>query len=356
MRTLNTINGLVLSKFFNKPFYMHLYVTRKCNLRCRMCNVWRHADNKEMNVEEMKVAARKIKLLGTHQVVLTGGEPLLRSDIYEIISIFSELGITTRLQTNALLLNEEKLDRLIESGLSNLTISLHSLHNERLNYIYGITSKAITDHIVKMLKLALKKMPDNMLVSNTVVSHYNLDELINIIKYSDFIGAWSAFVPVNLSVREDELFKAKAADFVFTKEDKEKVEPIYLEILQLKKQGYRILDSTKFIQQSVNFIKTGRKKWKCDAGKLYYCIYPSGEFSACDDFRGKMNILDEDFTEKYFSKEYNEYLENLQNNCQGCFYGCFREISSIIHEPGMVVDRCVTLARIKKRNIFGWTS
>ena len=82
MNTIKIAKGILLSKILRKPFYIHFYVTRRCNLRCKMCNVWKNRDSKEMNLREIKTAAQKIKKLGASHIVITGGEPLLRKDIY----------------------------------------------------------------------------------------------------------------------------------------------------------------------------------------------------------------------------------------------------------------------------------
>ena len=356
MDTLNIIVGILKSKFLKKPFYVHFYVTRQCNLKCRMCNVWKNKDKKNLSLEEIKIAANKIKKLGASHVVITGGEPLIRKDLPQIISIFSKLNISTRLQTNGLLLTEDKLNKLIESGLGDITISLDTLDDEKQDYICGLKNVNISSKSLKMLEMISKKMPKSMIAANIVVSHKNINELISLIKILDSKGIWSTFVPVNLSdEKEDYLFKAKSDEFKFTEEDRQNSPRVYKEILKLKKQGYKILVSSKFLKQSSKYIKDNNKKWKCDAGELYFSIFPDGSFSPCDEIPTDVNILDDNFLQKYKSKEFRKFLEKVQVTCEGCFYGCWKETSNLINSPSVIWDRFLTVLRVKKKELLNPT-
>ena len=353
MNTLKIITGILKSKLLGKPFYVHFYVTRQCNLKCRMCNVWKNKDKKNLSLEEIKIAANKIQKLGVSHVVITGGEPLIRKDLPEIISIFSKLNISTRLQTNGLILTEEKLDQLIKAGLDDITISLDTLDDKKQDYICGLKNINVASKSLKMLELIVKKMPKSMIAANIVVSHKNLMELIFLIKFLDSKGIWSTFVPVNLAEeKEDYLFKAKSDEFKFNKEDKQNSKKIYNQILKLKKQGYKILVSSKFLKQSPKYINDNNKKWKCDAGELYFSIFPDGSFSPCDEIPTEMNILDKDFLQKYKSKEFKNFLKNVQNTCEGCFYGCWKETSNLINDSSVIWDRFLTILKVKKKELF----
>ncbi len=349
MKKLNIAKGIILSKFFRKPFMIKFYVTRKCNLRCKMCNVWKHTDYREMSLEQIKISAKKIKELGATHIVITGGEPLLRNDICNIVNIFSNLGFSTRLQTNGILLTEKKLDNLIKAGLDDITISIDTLDNKKQDKICGIKSMNVSDKAIEKIKMAIKKMPKSMVVANIVVSHKNLNELIELIKFLDKLGAWPTFCPVSLSEdNSNYLFKAKANDFAFTEKDKEKVEKIYAEILKLKKIGHNISLSSRYLEQSLNFIKNKNKKWKCDAGELYFSIFPQGQFSICDDIKTEYNILDNNFLEIYKSNNFKKYLKSLKYNCEGCIYGVFRETSNLLNSPSVFFDRFYTFIKSKK--------
>jgi len=78
-----------------QPVYVIYETTDRCNLRCRMCSVWRRADREaELNLGQIDVLAGRLRDMGVVVVSLSGGEPFLREDLPEIIRIFKRLEIT----------------------------------------------------------------------------------------------------------------------------------------------------------------------------------------------------------------------------------------------------------------------
>src|SRR4030067_1621310 len=78
----------------NRPHHAQWMITRKCNYRCRGCNVWKEQDQRELSTEEMKRGLNILKDLGVVEVVLSGGDPLLREDAAEIVEHASNLFVT----------------------------------------------------------------------------------------------------------------------------------------------------------------------------------------------------------------------------------------------------------------------
>ena len=99
MRIGTVAKGIVNTKLFKYPFYCHFYVTRRCNFRCKMCNVWTHGDRKgEMTLDQIKRAADILQQLHVPNIVISGGEPFLRRELPAIIRVFAERGVSIRLQ------------------------------------------------------------------------------------------------------------------------------------------------------------------------------------------------------------------------------------------------------------------
>ena len=78
-----------------KPHHAQLLITRQCNYQCLGCNVWKEQDKKELPTKEIKHILDVLKEMGIVEVVLSGGEPLLREDIGEIIDYASKNFIIT---------------------------------------------------------------------------------------------------------------------------------------------------------------------------------------------------------------------------------------------------------------------
>ncbi len=112
-------------------------LTGRCNLRCGFCyNPWRTELSPPGELptrDAINLLAKLIDLTGCKYVSLTGGEPLLRSDIYEIIRFLKSKGIKVALVTNGTLLDREAIKRCLSDGVDLFQVTLlgdrADLHN-----------------------------------------------------------------------------------------------------------------------------------------------------------------------------------------------------------------------------------
>ncbi len=91
-------------------------LTNRCNLYCKHCYSSANQDKSEdISLDEIDRISEELISEGVRFAVLSGGEPLLREDIYEISNLLRSKGIKTYLSTNGLLINKENIDRIKES-------------------------------------------------------------------------------------------------------------------------------------------------------------------------------------------------------------------------------------------------
>lgn len=328
MHRYKEIGWYFRSKLTGTPFFALYRMTRKCNLRCRMCSVWRQSDSStELNLDQVRQVARILRKLKVPYIVLTGGDPFLRKDLPEIIKIFHSTGFHTRIETNGgEHATKELLDLAVESGLQDYSTSLDTLDPQKQDKL--CQGKDVWQNAVDSLKYAMETFPGRLPHVNIVVSHHNLGELVDLVKFLDDLGAYCTLAPVVLGEKDSSNhFKGFDESFLFTQEDKQLAVQIYEKLIDLKKDGCKILDSTKFLRDSVRCIQTESMKWQCDAGKLYFEIFPDGETAICNEVKYGKNILEADFVRHFKSKKYREKRKELRGNCPGCAYPVFREPS-----------------------------
>jgi len=120
---------------FGRPLRdLRISVTDRCNFRCTYCmpkevfgHDYRFLDRKELlDFEEITRLARAAVSLGVHKLRLTGGEPLIRRGIEDLVAMLSELDAEVTLTTNASLL-PRKAQALKDAGLDRITVSLDSM-------------------------------------------------------------------------------------------------------------------------------------------------------------------------------------------------------------------------------------
>ncbi|MEA4811958.1 MAG: GTP 3',8-cyclase MoaA [Anaerolineaceae bacterium] len=130
----------MLDQFNRQVHYLRLSVTERCQLRCTYCRAGENLcpKKKELPAANLIEIAKACAELGIDRVRLTGGEPLLRRDLLEIVkgirSIpeISDIALTTNAQTLA-----EQASELKKAGLNRVNISLDSLDPEKFKTLTG---------------------------------------------------------------------------------------------------------------------------------------------------------------------------------------------------------------------------
>jgi AdoMet-dependent heme synthase len=150
-------------------------VTRQCNLSCLHCRA--SADSgpypDELSTTEGFVLLDQIREVGQPVVILTGGEPLLRPDIYELARHGHHLGLRMVMAVNGTLLNGEKARLLKESGIQRISISMDGASAESHDFFRQV--RGAYNGILKGIEAA--KSVDLEFQINTTVTRHNLHEL-----------------------------------------------------------------------------------------------------------------------------------------------------------------------------------
>lgn len=136
------------------PVAMTFAVTYKCQCDCVHCSAGRHFRNDvpELSTEEAKRVIDETQDLGVSIIAFTGGEPLMRKDIFELISYVDKRKAVPLLFTNGEFLTEDNADKLAKAGLYSIFVSIDSVNPEEhdaLRCKNGLFQKAL-DGIERM--------------------------------------------------------------------------------------------------------------------------------------------------------------------------------------------------------------
>ncbi|HEY6394227.1 MAG TPA: radical SAM protein, partial [Candidatus Binataceae bacterium] len=107
------------------PLSAHLDVTYRCNERCVHCYLDHH-DAGELTLAEIDDLLQQMANAGVLFLTISGGEPLLRKDIFAIIRRARELTFNVKLKTNAILIGQSEAARLRELGVETIQVSIYS--------------------------------------------------------------------------------------------------------------------------------------------------------------------------------------------------------------------------------------
>jgi radical SAM protein with 4Fe4S-binding SPASM domain len=107
------------------PLSVQFDLTYRCNERCVHCYL-DHDDHGELTTAEVTSVLDQLASAGTFFVIFSGGELLLRKDLFEILGYARALGFDVKLKTNAILLGEREADRIRDLGIRSVQVSIYS--------------------------------------------------------------------------------------------------------------------------------------------------------------------------------------------------------------------------------------
>jgi PqqA peptide cyclase len=161
-------------------------LTHRCPLHCVYCSNPREMNSRseELPAEAWESVFEQAAEMGVLQVDLTGGEPLARSDLAELVGVARKSKLYVNLITSGIGLNEARLDELVHAGLDHIQLSFQDSRVELADEIAGANAHT--------LKVALARQIRNRNVAftiNAVVHRRNLDHLEEVIALAEELGA-----------------------------------------------------------------------------------------------------------------------------------------------------------------------
>lgn len=192
------LKALVTKK---SPYYIQYYITGRCNLMCRQCNIVEtNSRIPEMDLAHIRRTADNLKKIGAGIVLLTGGEPFIRPDLPDIVDIFVSRGMDVRLQTaGTRFATEEKLRACYDAGARDINVSLDSLDFAKFDYINAVPGSAqnAIETIERISNVFREKSA--ILSFGTVMSKFNHLEMPAIVEFARRIGWMISIVPVHIA-------------------------------------------------------------------------------------------------------------------------------------------------------------
>ncbi len=275
-------------------FNINLEVTKRCNARCDFCDYWQ-----EKAARELADYVPVLKRLKPLSVGLTGGEPLLRKDLVQVIAglrrNFGFLFIS--LITNGALLTRERGLELWRAGLDELSISL-DYFDER--HDQGRKIPGLVEHILEVVP-QLTAAGVN-LCFNVVIKRGNYLELPAMVERAAAMG-------VKISLSTYNCWRVNNDDYMVEREELTRLRGVLEELKQLKQRLGNITTSTYYLDRVAEFFEK-RGISGCTAGVNWVQVTPDGMFKCCSDHpvAGHYTEWHEGFFEK--------------TDCDRCWYSC----------------------------------
>ncbi|TSC95358.1 MAG: radical SAM domain-containing protein [Parcubacteria group bacterium Athens1014_10] len=161
-----------------EPF-IFLYITERCQLRCRHCYMGDRLSNpKEMSLEKIIKILNYFKVIGHYKLYLLGGEPLLHPQIKEIITIANKIGYEVVVTSNGQF-DKKILQDYTPELIHSFSFSIESSNKKTHDYIRG---KGTFKRLIDNIKIVQSQGYQARIVST--VSNINVNKLTDLIDYS----------------------------------------------------------------------------------------------------------------------------------------------------------------------------
>lgn len=296
-----------------RPVLVNFEVTMRCNARCGFCDYWKTpAATRENELKSFAAAAREFKPM---LVTFTGGEPLLRKDLEQLVAgVRGAVRYTyVQLITHGGMLSVERAKSLWDAGVDQFNISLDYLdsRHDDARGIPGLAAKILT------VVPEMKKAGIGGIKFNTVIKRDNLDQLMPIVE-----AAARMDVGVNFSLYTDS--KNGNKDYLIEERHLEELTKVIAQLLAFKKRHRRSISSSEYYLEQIPRYSRGEMTELCESGMATIHIDPHGMVRRCPDFPA--------------DGPWQEYKGYEPIACNDCYYACRGEAQAPIRIMSRIKD------------------
>jgi MoaA/NifB/PqqE/SkfB family radical SAM enzyme len=175
-----------LGELTNRTFVLPLVVffpTSRCNSRCVSCDWWKCSGAGDLTLDEIDSIAHALPPLGTRVVLFSGGEPLLRPEVFEAAQMFRARGMALHLLTSGVLLERCAMD--VAREFSRVIVSLDATTETLYHAVRGVAALTTVEKGVARLRELAPEMP---ITARATLHRMNFRELPRLIDHARAMG------------------------------------------------------------------------------------------------------------------------------------------------------------------------
>jgi MoaA/NifB/PqqE/SkfB family radical SAM enzyme len=269
--TFLAVKSLLEAKLYKKriPLIVSWAVTARCNSRCKYCNAW-NLKGEELETSQILCVIKELSRMGTCKIQFTGGEPLLRDDIGQIVDFCRKKGLNTSINSNGLLVAKRI------GALGNLDVLCLSLDGPKSTHDY-LRDEGSYDSVIQAANIARDKNIRLRFV--TVLSNVNLGGIDFILQKAKEFDAPVFFQPATAHI----LMSRAANPFAAEQEEYRRV---ILDLLAKKKKTKHIANSTAGLKHLYNW--PAKTRIRCLKNLVACRIESNGDVYICPRIKDKI--------------------------------------------------------------------
>ena len=321
----------LLNQVFIKPDYVGILLTKRCNLKCKMCDIRKKPKEirNELDFKNIKKIVDDVADWGVSTVTLSGGEPFLRKDFFKIAHYVTNKIPHTAINTNLTLINEKVAEKLCELPFHkfHLEVSLDGIDAETHDNIRGVKgafSRLIEG--VKTIRRVCDKNKTDIYIGVTFVwMEDNFEQVVDLVKMAEEMNFYNVSIMPVLVTNTNA--KKRSSKPVVSQKYLDLTDEIIEELIEFKKRNGLLINSEESLKLYKKYFYNERIKRKmCHVGFIGPNVTDDGEVFICEHLIG--NVADEGIKDIWHSKQCGEARKKTSK----CEKPCLQHYSIPWHE------------------------
>ncbi len=304
------------------PIWCAWQVTYRCNFRCSFCHYWAlgASEADEPPVADYAEGARKLAQMGTLLISLAGGEPLLRTDVPEIIEAVGRYHFPF-LTTNGWLVTPSVARDLMRAGLWGASVSIDYASHDRHDERRGMVGSAEQAWRAVELLSAARVHPWQRVNVIAVLMDDNIDQIEPLLAMAAEREAYFMVQPYG---------RLKTGSAAYAHNGG----PVAPRLLALRRRYRNFLSNPYYLGRFDAFYHGGVPD--CRAGRAFFNIDETGDVAVCVERRGRpvANLFRDDM--RVIRRRLRSAAD--PNSCRDCWYNCRGEVESLYNPVGLAMS------------------
>jgi MoaA/NifB/PqqE/SkfB family radical SAM enzyme len=317
-----------------------LFITYRCNLRCRTCGVCLLEEEvrstPELTLDEWKAVIRSAVRMRTIIIVISGGEPLLRPDVLiDLLQYTCDQGISVHLCTNGVLIDKDYAVRIGKTGVHTISVSLESPEPEIHERIRG---PGTFERALNGIRLLRQFAPSVRIGINHVITAENFRCMADMVPFAESLGVHQIkFAPIHTNLLHKRKGISQYGSLVFEPKD---IEELQVELIRLRAAlgRSRLLTTSPMFLAKIADLYSDPPRFRCFAGYAATAIDPVGMVSPCSDMNGVACVRDKPLEEIWRSPEFREARNHVRHCNSPCWDTANAELSIRLRFSSLVGD------------------
>lgn len=316
----------------NKFRFLLLILTVNCPLPCKMCFNWKNNETDEIEESYLEAAIEELYknnfFIFDASINFSGGETLLRKDVFNLIKFSRDRDLKTVLTTSGYVYNDSISEKIRDSGLDCIALPLDSLEQKKHDYLRGV------EGVFQSTMNIIQDFPGKVTLTCTI-SSYNVDEICEIAEWAERndnivgLGFQALVAPFNLTVPRKNFHLRPEFNHLWPK-DYDTVSTNLDKLIKFRNNSTKIYTTAKHMSFFKEYFRDPNKinrEVKCRVGDYSLTILSKGDVIFCNYMEPIGNIKEANIINiltNHRAEESKQRMLDCKETCE-FFVNCFFE-------------------------------